>query len=465
MYGASTTQAAGKVKRMIYRYPLWLRLPLELFGYGISLVAAYNFLRHIMFYLVVTRPLGIDPRRISTISWLPKPVADFFASVTNYFFVESGTEGLLWPLIQSIFALLLALLLLRFVRGLLPNLHVSSEGLVLINWRSERLLPWGELMRLHSTELSGGKYFIIVVEGSDDSLGLVHRLYSYLFGPFEGPSFLITSNIKNFDDLIQQIVSYRMSSNSPARTSRGRAATPMSAGLLIEEDYLLPAISVPANPQRALARLTGLNPGGKTGAVEDPESGKALEESAISDALPPPPPRYHYSRGQVVQQAAVLAAMPALIYLVDTLLWGFSQNRGFELNNIGVLLNLFVVRPLILLILGLLEVPIAAGVIYALGEILTGESSARYFTISASVYPFTQALRVLLLTLGLILLVANLGFFLVLLWLGGVVAGAYFAGLLTARLYPIDRQLALLGGAATIVYQLILLSVFGSFHN
>lgn len=453
------TRGRDRVKREVYRYPIWLRGPLYGFGLIVGLLAVWNFFRHAVLYLRVSKPLNLDLNPART--WMPQPISEFFAGFLNSFASENPTQGLLWPFLQSIFLLMAALLLSRFLNSLLPDLHVGREGLVLITMNGETTMPWGELMRLHSTELGRGQYFIVLVEGSDDSLQLIHRVYAWLFGPVAGPGFLIISSIKNFDALVQEIIQYRMSTYHAPRSTRGQAG-PTSVSQLINEDNLMPATSVPLEPQRSLARLTGLNPGGKGVVVE--EGGTPLEDVEPKEEDAPPPPRIFYSRGRIIQAAMTLAALPAVIFLLDMLLFGLPNNRSLTGLDFGDYLNIFVVRPLLLFLLALAEIPVAAGVIYAIGEIFTGESGVSNFRLAAAVYPLTQMFRAVLLTVGAVLVIANLGFFVILLWLGGAVAGAYIAGLLTSRLYPIDQRIALVSGAGTLVYQLILLGIFGSFH-
>lgn len=120
--------------------------------------------------------------------------------------VMSGYEllpNLLGPLAWTGLALLVAL----YLRNALPAVRTSHVGL-LVEFAGVWLpLRWEELRQLKVTRDLGGERFVIFAEVQPGKLTSWHRFYGLLYGLRWQPGFLISSNINQFEQLLQTMLS------------------------------------------------------------------------------------------------------------------------------------------------------------------------------------------------------------------------------------------------------------------
>ncbi len=430
-------------RKSVYTYPRQISWLLPLVSYFLIIVSLFTLFYRAIIYLRVS-PLphwGIVPGGLSFIN-------DFTSSFST---PTVFPPPILWWMIQGIIGLIFALVFITFYNNLLPSLRVLDDRLEVRYGTRWLQLPWTAISKIRSAEFTGSKWFVVLIEAEEGYLKPIHNLYSLLFGSTAGPGVIVTSDIKGFEDLIKDVLAHRLDRYAPVRTSIGAAAAP-TLGAVLVEDYFAAPLKVALEPRLSMGRLTGVNEGGT---VPEAPDENALEEVKEVEQ---PPERLPITRGQALGAAATLAAFPALIYLVDALMFG-----PYLLATATIALQLFF-NALTLFVMALAEPLIAAGVIFAVGEILTGRSDRALLTQELQAYPFVQLPRILALTVALTLLVAHVGWLAMLVWLGSVVWGAYLAVLFTMRLYPLKIDRAILGGVATLVYGWLIILIYNTFH-
>ncbi|MFV9505193.1 MAG: hypothetical protein AB4911_11580 [Oscillochloridaceae bacterium umkhey_bin13] len=110
---------------------------------------------------------------------------------------------LLGSLAWTAAALLLALLL----RNALPTIRASDVGMLVEFAGSWLPLRWDELDVIRVTSDVAGEHFVLLVETHPKKLTSWHGLYSFVYGLGRRPGFLVTSNIGQFDQLLQMMIS------------------------------------------------------------------------------------------------------------------------------------------------------------------------------------------------------------------------------------------------------------------
>ena len=438
-------------RKSVYTYPRQISWLLPLVGYYLILVALFTLFYRVVIYLRFS-PLGVYRNPLPPWVILPNGIPglrDFIDSFNN---PTNLTGPLLWWMIKSIIGLLIALVFITFYNNLLPSLRVLDDHLEVRYATRWLQLPWTAVSKIRSAEFADGKWFVVLIEAEEGFLKPIHNLYSLLFGSTGGPGVIVTSDIKGFEDLIKDVLAHRIDRYAPVRSSIGATAPGSILGSVLVEDYFAAPLKVALEPRLSMGRLTGVNEGGVVPETPD--------ENALEDVkeVAPPPERLPITRGQAIGAAAILAAFPALIYLVDALIFG-----PYLLATATTALQLFF-NALTLFAMALAEPLIAAGVIFAVGEILTGRSDRALLTQELQAYPFVQLPRTLALTVALTLLVAHAGWLAILIWIGSVVWGAYLSVLFTMRLYPLKIDRAILGGVATLVYGWLIILIYNTFH-
>ncbi|PDW01910.1 hypothetical protein [Candidatus Viridilinea mediisalina] len=109
---------------------------------------------------------------------------------------------LLGPFLWTGVALLLAL----YLRNALPAIRSSHVGLLVEFAGSWLPLRWEELRLLRVTQDRAGERFIILAEAQPGKLTNWHRLYGLIYGLRWQPGFLISSQISQFEQLVETIL-------------------------------------------------------------------------------------------------------------------------------------------------------------------------------------------------------------------------------------------------------------------
>jgi hypothetical protein len=243
------------------------------------------------------------------------------------------------------------------------------------------------------------------------------RILPVLWGAstLKGRGIVITSEIKNFERLLQLIVSYMAQ-------EAGQAVPAIET--FVEEHVVMPAGQLVIDREGALTRLA------RAAENEVDPYGVALPESDLD--LP---------WRKILSRQALIAAAPALMLLIDGM-----QRHAEKATTWGAF-----AWGLALLVVGIAELPFAAKLVQAIGDLLVGSGK---FKKSIWAYLELQWPRVVLVVLSLALLSIGTPPFLALLpWLAGIVATTVLTTRFVRKLYFIPTGQALFAATGIFMYQ------------
>jgi hypothetical protein len=369
-----------------------------------------------------------------TQGWLPVRAAGYVVialgllSLTSSFgyigrsFQASYGAGIAMGVLAAAATLLFSVIVGALIADALPSFEARHDGLAVTEFARWRVLPWNRIVRLHSMQLPGEQY-IVCVEYAGRALSPEHIIYGMLAGLGMKNGVFYTSSIKDFDDLTGLIV------------EQCRRYKP---GLRVEdvviENSTMPVLQMALDPLATMDRVAGFH------------------EVADGDNLESASPRPAVPRATLIRTQLALAAIPVVLFWVDTL-----ANGGLPLVAPDVLNKLFI-GTLGLLLLGMLELPFVAVAVQALGETLVGSGEQRA---TLETYPHLEMPRVLAYVVMLALIVIKFPFFLVsLLWLAAIAYTAYLTLLFVQRLYSVSQQQAYLAAGASALVPFFVLILF-----
>ncbi|NTW00297.1 MAG: hypothetical protein HGA19_03210 [Oscillochloris sp.] len=163
---------------------------------------------------------GRDDRWLRQIPLVP--------SIVTWIEVDGGTTGHmvtgfsdLWsvmamPLTWSALALFASIIL----RNAFPAVRTSAQGMLVEFSGSWLPVPWENVLAVKVTEDLSASRFVLIAQTSSDHLTIWHRIYSLFYGLSWKPGFYITSNINDFDQLIQKILSESERTARASETAR-----------------------------------------------------------------------------------------------------------------------------------------------------------------------------------------------------------------------------------------------------
>jgi hypothetical protein len=141
--------------------------------------------------------------------------------------IDSGSVGHtvtisdLWPaLITPLGWSALALFATVVLRNALPAVRTSAQGILVEFAGSWLPVPWEGLQSLRVTEDLSATHFVLLAQAGKGYLTGWHRLYSVFYGLSWRPGFYITSNISDFDRLVQTMLSESERTARASETAR-----------------------------------------------------------------------------------------------------------------------------------------------------------------------------------------------------------------------------------------------------
>lgn len=313
-----------------------------------------------------------------------------------------------WVLVAAHLMLLIAIPLILWLPGLLPDLESREDGLLVRPRlrRRWRLIPWSRVVAFKATEVSEQSAVLLLqMRGR-----LGSRLTSLLYDGTLAPGMLITSAIGMFrplvSDMLQRLVRLERAGGTPILQQEARS-------------WLF---------WLALGRRPALN-----ALVAEARADATTKQLAASWLWP------------AARAMAILALMPALLLLMHGLLGDRVPTPGLALGALA------------LWVLGILEWPLVALATILLDE-RTGGGEEDYRALA--LYPRSQMPRVLPLLGAFLLLVVGAPVLPVLAWVGAIVWAYWLTAGLCEALYEWRGSQALLGGLLPVFWQLLLLIAF-----
>lgn len=313
-----------------------------------------------------------------------------------------------WVLVAAHLMLLIAIPLILWLLGFLPDLESRDEGLLIHNRLRRRwqLVPWSRVLAFKATEVSEqSSVLLLQVRG-----GPGNRLTSLLYDGTLAPGTLITSAIGRFrplvSDMLQRLVRLEQAGGTPILQQEARS-------------WLL---------WLALGRRPALEALVAQG--RDDATTKRLAAAWLWPAA---------------RAMALLSLLPALLLLMHGLLGDRVPTPGLALGVLG------------LWVFGMLEWPLVALATVLLDERTGGgEEDLR----ALALYPRSQMPRVLPLLGALLLLVVGAPVLPVLAWVGAIVWAYWLTAGLCETLYEWRGSQVVLGGLLPVLWQLLLLIAF-----
>lgn len=331
-------------------------------------------------------------------------------------------------MLGSALGLALAGVISAFIFNLFATLQVTPQGLGVSELFGWRRILWKDIGVLRVMELpTRGRYVVMLpfkngakVGAPGPMLSLIPRLMAATQGGERGV--LITSDLKNFERLLQLVVSY-------LAQAAGQATPAIET--LVDEDVTMPVAQMVFEPQAALTRLT------RSVRANDDFYGVSVADTGPHIAWP-----------RVMSTQLVIALGPVLLLLVDLL----------RRNGERPIVPMHFVWLAALLGLGLAELPFVARVVQGVGDLMVGSGQYKRTVLA---YLELQAPRAALVFLAAAVVGAGLPPAIAyVLWFAGILLTTLLATDYVRKLYYLPLTPALLASIGTFIFQASLFAVY-----
>jgi hypothetical protein len=308
------------------------------------------------------------------------------------------------------------------------SLQVTPQGLGVSELFGWRRIAWKDIGVLRVMELTAsGRYVVMVpfkkgakIGGPGPMLSLIPRMLGAAQKGERGV--VVTSDLKNFERLLQLIVSY---------LAQAAGQVNPQIETLVDEEVMMPVAQLLFQPETALARLT--------------RSSRQTEDFygvSVADKEP----TLVWKRVLPVQ--LLIALGPALVMLADLL----------ARNNERPVLPMHFVWVVGLLAMGVLELPFVARMVQGVGDLMVGSGQ---FKRSVLAYQELQAPRAVLVFLAAAVVGSGMPAMIGQgLWFVGIVLTTILVTRYVQKLYYLPVTPALLATVATFIYQASVLALY-----
>ncbi|MDQ3705749.1 MAG: hypothetical protein M3437_11090 [Chloroflexota bacterium] len=340
-----------------------------------------------------------------------------------------GPMSLLSPeMAGAVLGLVLAAVASAFVLNLLPTLQVTPQGLGVSEMFGWRRVAWKDIGVLRVMELSGSGRYVVMIPFKKGARtggpGPMLKLIPGLLGAAQKGErgVVVTSDMKNFDRLLQLIVSY-------LAQAAGQATPQIET--LVDEEVTMPVAQLVFAPEAALVRLT---------------RSSRQHEDFYGVTVADPEPKLVWSK--IVPVQLLIALGPALVMLGDVL--GRQSERPVMLIHL--------IWTVGLVVLGLAELPFVARMAQGVGDLMVGSGQYKR---SVLAYLELQTPRAVLVFLAAAVVGAGMPAVIAQgLWLVGIALTTVLVTRYVQKLYYLPMTPALLATVATLIYQASLLALY-----
>lgn len=320
--------------------------------------------------------------------------------------------------------MVLAFALAAVLLDLFPSLRVTEQGLgisSLFGWRHVR---WDQVGVLRVMELSNDRYVVLIpFTGGSGRFAPMLRFMPMLAGASlatKERGVLISSGMKDFDRLIQLIVS---------NMSQAKGMSVPRIELFVDETAVMPMAQLLLDPELAIVRMA------RTSIAIDPYG-------MPTDDVEP-----ELQWAKVFSKQLLVALPPALLLPVYEGLMG----RGDSILT-------HLMWALAILALGVAELPFVAKLSQVTGDTAVGSGQFKRSVLS---YLELQTPRAALILLGLTLTGVGVPVFAAqVCWLTGIGLTTWFAVRFVQRVYYIPLVQTLWTGVGALIFQIALLALY-----
>lgn len=423
---AKTKAKSDTIKGYLYGYAAWTNLVRQLIGFALLLsILPYSLLFEIRF---LWWNYSAIPSAIRRPNW--EAVENSIIGGLVKFAEQGGarrpgqdlytTPDLLRLLIHWV--LILALIL--FVFGFCNQVEVTPSSLKIRYAGFWRKIRWENISFIRTIELTAPtERLVVLVQTKGRGLSFFHRLYSLLLGAGWQKGFIITSDIKHFDNLVQYLIYYK--TQKMTLTPEQQATVSNPAELFVEDGFVSPALQGTLEPSALMDTVINEFPPNETSVPRWPDK---------------------ETRAELFPKMAAIALVVPVLYLIGNLL------------RLEQVTPLILVGAALLWLLGMFEWVFVSYFIY-----LNGLQFAllNRFRPALLGYPYLQGSRIIagLLAVTMVILLAP-GWLVFLVIATACVWGAVLTMLFTARLFEFDFNRAVLAGLGTLAYQLVFLAIY-----
>jgi len=330
-----------------------------------------------------------------------------------------------WKILAGVIAGVVSLIGAGFISALFPTIQVRPEGISVSGLLAKRRVSWKQVGTLRVMELGSSERYIVMIpfEGKTSPSPMSDRILALAGASQKGESgVLITSDIKNFERLLQLVVAYMSQ-------AAGQAAPAIEA--FVDEESVMPRAQLLFDVNAALGRMAK--------STEDDLDRYGVQSVDDGPALVWP---------QVITKQLVIAAAPALFMFVS-MLTRSDQRQVASGVEIWIL---------VMMAFGVLELPFIGKLAQTVGDMTVGVGKFRR---PVRAYEELQVPRALLIMGGVALLGMGVPSHLAQgMWLVGIVVTTVLATRFVQRLYDISLVPALLVSVGTLVFQATLFALY-----
>ena len=328
----------------------------------------------------------------------------------------------------AVLGLGLAAVASAFVLNLFQTLQVTPQGLGVSELFGWRRIAWKDIGVLRVMELSGSGRYVVMIPfkkgartgGPGPMLKLIPRLLGAAQKGERGV--VVTSDMKNFDRLLQLIVSY---------LAQAAGQVNPQIETLVDEEVVMPAAQLVFAPEAALVRLT---------------RSSRQHEDFYGVTVADTEPKLVWSK--ILPAQLLIALGPALVMLGDVL--GRQSERPVMLIHL--------IWTVGLVVLGLAELPFVARMAQGVGDLMVGSGQYKR---SVLAYMELQTPRAVLVFFAAAVVGAGMPAMIAQgLWFVGIAMTTILVTRYVQKLYYLPMTPALLATVATLIYQASLLALY-----
>jgi hypothetical protein len=341
-------------------------------------------------------------------------------------FVEAVVS---WRMLGALLGAGIACGLAAFIANLFQTIHVTPQGLGIAEITGKRMIAWKHIGVLRVMEMPSKERYMVMIPITGATKPPTPAPMLKLIPTLVGASrtgeqgVVITSNIKNFERLLQLIVSYMAQ-------EAGQVVPAIEA--FVDENGVMPLGQLAIEPSAALTRMA--RPSADT--ALDPYGMPANEDDV------PLPWR------TLLTRQAWIALAPTVLMLADILL----RNGEKPLSWVQ---GLWVAA---ILAVGIAELPFISKLVQAVGELVVGGGHLKR---AVWAYLELQTPRVAMVVLGAALM--GLGVPAVvaqILWLAGILVTTVLLTRFVQKLYHITIAQAVMASIGAFLFQFALLAFY-----
>jgi hypothetical protein len=343
---------------------------------------------------------------------------------------NSLTSLLNWATLGVVLGIAGASVVAAFLTNLFPTIQVTPQGLGVAEAMGWRYIPWKQISVLRVMEVRNHKRYVVLIPFTGKTkpatpapmLGWLPALLGA--SGRGGHGVVITSDMKNFDRLLQLVVSYLVQTSGQNPNS-----VPLEA--YVDEDSVMPIAQLFLDPDAEIVRVAA-----SSNSKSDLYS-VSSEETDVPVAWLP-----------VLRRQLLITLVPAFLLLSDVLMR--HNERPFVWQHAAWVL--FMVA------LGMAELPFVGMLVRAVGELMVGSGQ---FSRAIWAYLELQVPRAILIMVGAALVGLGLPAFVAeALWFAGIVLTTFLTVRFVQRLYYMPLSHTLLAAMGTFIFQFLSLALY-----